>query len=253
MFSSFKFAILVVTGTKNIDGLPMIAFHEVSKHYNSLSALSDISFEIPTGEFVFLVGPSGAGKSTLLKLVIREELPSSGKVFVGDTDVTSLRSGQVPHLRRRIGTVFQDFKLLPQRTVLENVAFPLEILGLEDDEIENITKDSLALVNLEKVADHFPYQLSGGEAQRAAIARAMVLRPEVVLADEPTGNLDMASAWEVMQMLDRLNSLGTTVVMATHNMDISTSLPHRKLEIQKGRITHDSKEKKSKTFAAKKK
>ncbi len=231
----------------------MIGFHEVSKHYNSLSALNDISFEIPTGEFTFLVGPSGAGKSTLLKLIIREELPSSGKVFVGDTDVTSLRSSQVPHLRRRIGTIFQDFKLLPQRTLLENVAFPLEILGLEDDEVEEITRETLALVSLDKVASHFPYQLSGGEAQRAAIARAMVLRPEVILADEPTGNLDMASAWEVMQMLDRLNSLGTTVVMATHNMDISTSLPHRKLEIQKGRITHDSKDRRVKTPATKKK
>jgi cell division transport system ATP-binding protein len=231
----------------------MITFHEVSKQYNSLAALNDVSLEIPAGEFVFLVGPSGAGKSTLLKLIIREELPSRGRVFVGDTDVTSLGSGQVPHLRRRVGTIFQDFKLLPQRTVLENVAFPLEILGLEDTEIENITKDTLALVNLEKVASHFPYQLSGGESQRAAIARAMVLRPEVILADEPTGNLDMASAWEVMQMLDRLNSLGTTVIMATHNMDISTSLPHRKLEIQKGRITHDTKEKKTKTSSAKKK
>ncbi|HEX7456732.1 MAG TPA: cell division ATP-binding protein FtsE [Candidatus Nanoarchaeia archaeon] len=231
----------------------MINFHEVSKRYNSLAALADISLEIETGEFVFLIGPTGAGKSTLLKLIIREELPTSGRVFVGDTEVSSLSPTQVPFLRRRVGTVFQDFKLLPQRTVLENVAFPLEILGLDDSEIEKVSKETLSLVSLEDKAEHFPYQLSGGEAQRTAIARAMVLRPEVILADEPTGNLDAASAWEIMQLLGRLNSLGTTVIMATHNMDISTSLPHRNLEIQKGRISRDSKEKKSKASAAKKK
>ena len=231
----------------------MINFHDVTKHYNSTTALADVSLEIPDSEFIFLVGPSGAGKSTLLKLIIREELPSSGRIFVGNTEVNKLSSSQVPHLRRRVGTIFQDFKLLPQRTVFENVAFPLEILGLDDDEIESVTKDTLALVDLGHLADHFPGQLSGGEAQRTATARAMVLRPEVILADEPTGNLDAGSAWEVMQLLDRLNRLGTTVIMATHNMDISSSLPHRTLEIQKGRIVHDSKQKGTKSPAAKKK
>ena len=231
----------------------MINFQAVSKKYNSHEALSDVSLEIPDSEFVFLVGPTGAGKSTLLKLIIREELPSAGRVFVGSLEVNKLSSSQVPHLRRRVGTVFQDFKLLPQRTVFENVAFPLEILGLDDDEIESVTKDTLALVDLEKLANQFPGQISGGEAQRTAIARAMVLRPEVILADEPTGNLDAGSAWEVMQLLDRLNSLGTTVIMATHNMDISSSLPHRTLEIQKGRLVHDRKPKGTKSPAVKKK
>lgn len=231
----------------------MINFQAVSKKYNSLEALADITLEIPDSEFIFLVGPSGAGKSTLLKLIIREELPSTGRVFVGDMEVNRLSSSQVPHLRRKVGTIFQDFKLLPQRTVFENVAFPLEILGLDDDEIEHVTKDTLALVSLENLATHFPGQLSGGEAQRTATARAMVLRPEVILADEPTGNLDAGSAWEVMQLLGRLNSLGTTVIMATHNMDISTSLPHRTVEIQRGRIVHDSKQRGTKGPTSKKK
>jgi cell division transport system ATP-binding protein len=227
----------------------MIAFREVSKQYDSLIALADVSFEVADAEFVFLVGPTGAGKSTLLKLIIREELPSSGKVFVDSLEISDLPASKVPHLRRRVGTIFQDFKLLPQRTVFENVAFPLEILGLPDSEIEKTAKEILELVGLEHKANHFPTQLSGGEAQRTAIARAMVLRPEIILADEPTGNLDARSAWEVMQLLARLNNLGTTVLMATHNMDITSSLSHRKLELQKGRVVHDTKQKgtKSKT------
>ncbi|OGY25166.1 MAG: cell division ATP-binding protein FtsE [Candidatus Woykebacteria bacterium RBG_16_43_9] len=231
----------------------MITFREVSKDYDSLSALTDISMEITPGEFVFLVGPSGAGKSTVLKLIIREDLPSKGDVFVDGAEVTKMRPSEVPHLRRRIGTVFQDFKLLPQRTVFENVSFPLEILGLDDDEIKKIVEDTIALVNLEHKLGHFPAQLSGGEAQRTAIARAMVMRPEIILADEPTGNLDLGSAWEVMQILNKLNSLGTTVVMATHNMDITSGLPHRKLEIQKGRIVNDTKQKGASRESVKKK
>jgi len=221
----------------------MIVFKEVSKLYASVEALADFSIEIDNGEFIFLVGPSGAGKSTLLKLIIREEIPSRGTVFVDGEEVSKIPASQVPHLRRKVGTVFQDFKLLTQRTVAENVAFPLEILGLPDDEIEKTTLEILKLVSLEDKADSFPSQLSGGEAQRTAIARAMVLRPEIILADEPTGNLDSGSAWEVMQLLAKLNSLGTTVVMATHNIDISSSLPNRKLELQSGRLVKDSKQK----------
>ena len=231
----------------------MIAFHEVSKRYNSLAALADVSFEIENGEFVFLLGPSGAGKSTLLKLIIREEVPSAGRVFFDGLEINKIPTRQVPALRRRVGTIFQDFKLLPQRTVFENVAFPLEIIGLDDDEIEKSTSETLSLVNLDQRASNFPDQLSGGEAQRTAIARAMVMRPEVILADEPTGNLDPASAWEVMKLLDRLNSLGTTVVMASHNMDITSSLPHRNLEIAEGRIVNDTKQKKTKTSERKEK
>lgn len=224
----------------------MIVFNDVTKQYNGLVALADITTQIDRGEFVFLIGPSGAGKSTLLKLLIREELPTNGQVFVDGLEVSSLSDSHVPRLRRQIGTIFQDFKLLPQRTVFENVAFPLEILGLADSEIASSTVGILDLVNLADKSSHFPSQLSGGEAQRTAIARAMVLRPEIILADEPTGNLDPQSAWEVMQILGKLNSLGTTVIMATHNLDISESLPHRNLEVKGGRIIKDTKVKKEK-------
>lgn len=224
----------------------MITFQDVSKIYNSSAALADISMEINRGEFIFLVGPTGAGKSTLLKLIIREDTPTKGSVFVDGKDVSKMRPSEIPHLRRRVGTIFQDFKLLPQRTVFENVSFPLEIVGIDDREIKKIVKDTLELVNLGDKLDHFPTQLSGGETQRTAFARAMVMRPEIILADEPTGNLDLGSAWEVMKILNKLNSLGTTVVMATHNMDITSSLPHRKIEIQRGRIVHDTKQKTTK-------
>ncbi|MDP2671646.1 MAG: cell division ATP-binding protein FtsE [bacterium] len=222
----------------------MIVFDEVSKQYNLTNALSDINLEIEDGEFVFLIGPSGAGKSTLLKLLIREELPTQGQIFVGESEITSLPSNRVPHLRRVVGTIFQDFKLLPQRTVFENVAFPLEIIGLADEEVSRTSHEALKLVNLASKAEHFPWQLSGGEQQRTAIARSMVQRPEVLLADEPTGNLDPQSAWEVMQLLAKLNKLGTTIVMATHNLDITSSLPHRMLEIREGKIARDTKPKK---------
>lgn len=231
----------------------MIVFHEVSKQYDGMTALADINLEFDDSEFVFLTGKSGAGKSTLLKLIIREEQPTTGRVFVDDLEVSGLPYSSVPHLRRKVGTVFQDFKLLPQRTVFENVAFPLEILGLTDDDIRKTTSEMLSLVSLDKKATHFPTQLSGGEAQRTALARAMVLRPEIVLADEPTGNLDQSSAWEVMQLLAKLNSLGTTVIMATHNSDISSSLPHRSLAIDNGRIVGDTKQKKTKQSQTKKK
>src|SRR3990172_8551242 len=219
----------------------MIAFRDVSKNYNSHAALADISFEISPSEFIFLVGPSGAGKSTLLKLIIRDDTPSKGNIFVDGMDIAALRSHEVPHLRRKVGTVFQDFKLLPQRTVYENVSFPLEIMGLDDSEISDTVMETLKLVNLEEKAGHFPSQLSGGESQRTSIARAMVLRPEILLADEPTGNLDPQSAWEVMQILTKLNTLGSTIVMATHNTDITSSLPHRRIEIKSGKIVEDTK------------
>ena len=220
----------------------MIVFHEVSKQYDGLTALADINLEIGDSEFVFLTGKSGAGKSTLLKMIIREEQPTSGKVFVDDLEISSLPSSYIPKLRRKVATIFQDFKLLPQRTVFENVAFPLEILGLDDPQIKKTVGEILKLVSLEEKLDNFPYQLSGGEAQRTAIARAMVLRPEIILADEPTGNLDSGSAWEVMQLLAKLNSLGTTVVMATHNTDIFSSLPHRTLIMDDGRVRDEGKQ-----------
>lgn len=226
-------------------GLPVIVFHEVSKQYDGVNALADINLEIGDSEFIFLTGKSGAGKSTLLKLIIREEQPTTGKVFVDDLEVSELPSSYIPTLRRKVATIFQDFKLLPQRTVFENVSFPLEILGLDDTQIRKTAEEILTLVGLEKKLNNFPYQLSGGEAQRTAIARAMVLRPEIILADEPTGNLDSGSAWEVMQLLGKLNSLGTTVVMATHNTDIFSSLPHRILVLDEGRIRAESKKPKT--------
>jgi cell division transport system ATP-binding protein len=221
----------------------MIVFSGVSKKYDSGYALDNLNLEIGDSEFVFLIGHSGAGKSTLLKLVIKEEIPTVGKVMVDDWEVSTLPEQHVPTLRRKVGTVFQDFKLLPQRTVFENVSFPLEVLGLADDELREQVFEALKLVNLEDKASSFPSQLSGGEAQRTAIARAMVLRPEIILADEPTGNLDPQSAWEVMQILTKLNQLGSTIVMATHNLDITSSLPHRRVEIQKGKIVKDTKKK----------
>ena len=224
----------------------MISFHKVTKQYNGQPAIAEVSLEIPDSEFVFVVGPSGAGKSTILKLIIREELPSLGKVFVDEWDIANLSDQLIPHLRRKVGTVFQDFKLLPQRTVYENIAFPLEIVGLGDAEIDSNVREVLELINLAGKADHFPQQLSGGEAQKVAIARAMILRPEILLADEPTGNLDPQSAWEIMQLLAKLNDLGTTVIMATHNMDISSSLPHRKIHLMEGRLVKDTKDKKGK-------
>lgn len=231
----------------------MIHFTSVSKKYGPNTALDNLDIEIPDSEFVFLIGHSGAGKSTMLKLIIREELPSSGRVQVDDWEVSTLHENHIPTLRRKIGTVFQDYKLLPQRTVFENVSFPLEIIGLDDDEIYDSTFEALKLVNLAEKSDNFPGQLSGGESQRTAIARAMVMRPEIILADEPTGNLDPQSAWEVMQILTKLNNLGSTIIMATHNLDIFSSLPHRRVEIQKGKIVKDSKQKGTKESESEKK
>jgi len=219
----------------------MIRFSDVSKKYGQSFALQGLNLDILDGEFVFLVGHSGAGKSTLLKLVIREEIPTSGQVLVDDWEVSSLEEKHLPILRRKVGTIFQDFKLLPQRTVFENVSFPLEVMGLPDSEIADTVTETLKLVNLDEKAASFPSQLSGGESQRTSIARAMVLRPEILLADEPTGNLDPQSAWEVMQILTKLNTLGSTVVMATHNIDITSSLPHRRIEIKSGKIVGDTK------------
>ena len=223
----------------------MIEFKQVSKRYNGYTALADIDLSIEDSEFVFLIGPSGAGKTTLLKLLIREELPTQGRIILDDLDLTTLPQAKLPILRRKIATIFQDFKLLPQKTVFENVSFPMEILGLSDEEISRATKEMLEVVRLKDKATHFPDQLSGGETQRAAIARAMIMRPDVLLADEPTGNLDAQSAWEVMQLLGKLNRLGTTVIMATHNQDISSSMGNREIEITDGKIVKDTKIKKT--------
>ena len=221
----------------------MISFNHVSKKFSaSITALDDVSLDVKKGEFVFLVGPSGAGKSTLLRILTHEIIPSSGKVTVEDVDITKLKSSEIPQYRRKIGIVFQDFKLLDDRTVFENIALTLEVLGQTDEEINKAVEHTLKLVEIWDRRNLFPRQLSGGEAQRVAIARAIVGRPHILLADEPTGDLDPTTAWQVLQLLNEINSWGTTVLMATHNSEIVNTLRRRVVVLKKGKIVKDSKE-----------
>lgn len=221
----------------------MIRFENLSKKYGSnTTALEDISLEIKQGEFVFIVGPSGAGKSTLLRILTREITPSSGKVLVGNIDIAKMKDSEIPHLRRKVGVVFQDFKLLDDRTVFEQVALTLEVLGKSDEEIAKMVEHILKLVEIWDKRNLFPRQLSGGEAQRTAIARAAVGKPDVLLADEPTGDLDPKTAWGVIQLLNEINSWGTTILMATHNQEIVNTLKKRVIVLKNGKIIKDSKE-----------
>ena len=221
----------------------MIVFEHVSKKFSSsITALEDISLEIQKGEFVFLVGPSGAGKSTLLRLLAREYLPSSGKVTVDKIDISKIEDSQLPQYRKRVGFVFQDFKLLDDRTVYENVALSLEVRGVEDKDIEKDVEKTLKMFDIWNRRNLFPVQLSGGEAQRTAIARAIIGKPEILLADEPTGDLDPQTAWQVLQLLIEINSWGTTVVMATHNKEIVDSQKRRVVSLKDGKVVKDSSE-----------
>lgn len=220
----------------------MIVFEAVAKKFGSTLALDNISLEIKQGEFVFIVGPSGAGKSTLLKILTREILPTSGTITVNHEDITKIKEAHVPHFRRKVGVVFQDFKLLDDRTVFENVALTLEVRGKSNSEIEKAVEHTLKLVEIWDKRNLFPKQLSGGEAQRTAIARAIAGKPDIVLADEPTGDLDPKTAWGVIQLLNEINSWGTTIVMATHNQDIVNTLKRRVVTLKKGKITSDNKE-----------
>ena len=220
----------------------MIVFESVTKKFGSSLALDNVSLEIKQGEFVFIVGPSGAGKSTLLRILTRELTASSGKVMIGNQEITKLKAKDVPTLRRKIGFVFQDFKLLDDRTVFENVSITLEVLGKKDEEIAKMVEHTLKLVELWDKRDLFPRQLSGGEAQRTAIARAIVGKPDILLADEPTGDLDPKTAWGVIQLLNEINSWGTTVIMATHNQEIVNTLKRRVIVLKKGQVVKDSKE-----------
>ncbi|MBI4035393.1 cell division ATP-binding protein FtsE [Candidatus Daviesbacteria bacterium] len=220
----------------------MILFETVSKKYGSIIALDDVSLDIKQGEFVFIVGPSGAGKSTLLRILTREISPSSGKVLINNIDITKLKDKDIPSLRRKIGMIFQDFKLLDDRTVFENVALTLEALGKRDDEISKMVEHTLKLVEIWDQRNLFPRQLSGGEAQRTTIARAVVGKPDIVLADEPTGDLDPKTAWGVIQLLNEINSWGTTVIMATHNQEIVNTLKRRVVTLKKGKLISDNKE-----------
>jgi cell division transport system ATP-binding protein len=219
---------------------PLIELADVGLVYpNGKAALADVSLRIPAGDFVFLVGPSGAGKSTLISLLIRERLPSTGSVVVAGRDLVGMRRRQVPSLRRRIGIVFQDFRLLPTKTVWENVAFALEVTGASRRRITERVPQLLSLVGLHEHAHHLPSQLSGGEQQRAAIARALVHEPLLLIADEPTGNLDAVTSWEIIQLLVRINDLGTTVLMATHNQEIVNAMRRRVVALEAGRLVRD--------------
>ena len=220
----------------------MIAFQNVSKLYGNKSiALEDVTFKIEPGEFVSLVGRSGAGKSTLIKLMIGEERPSRGRVIVGNMEVNKLRMHELPRLRRQIGTIFQDFRLLPTKTAYENVAFAMEVGGWRQDEIEELVPKVLDMVGLADKARQFPHELSGGEKQRVAIARAMVNRPSVIIADEPTGNLDPINATEIINLLLKINQLGTTVILATHSKDFVDKLERRVIVLEDGQVVRDDK------------
>ena len=226
----------------------MIQFEAVTKQYQSNTALEDINLKIDNAEFVFIVGPSGAGKSTLLKLITREVLPTSGRILFNDQDLLKIPEAKIPLLRRRIGTVFQDFKLLLNRTVFENVAIPLEVQKSRDSQIEKEVSEVLEKVGLLEKANYFPVQLSGGEVQRTAIARAIVGKPEVLLADEPTGDLDPQTAQNVVKLLEKINHDDKTIViMATHNVAIVNHFKKRVVTLKKGKIEKDVKEGKYET------
>ncbi len=218
----------------------MIRLQDVTKIYDGGTvAVSDVALDIPKGEFVFLVGPSGSGKSTLIRLLLREEETTRGTIWVAGKDITKLPSWKVPYLRRTIGTVFQDFKLLPQKTVAENVAFALEVIGRPRTVVHTQVSQVLELVGLDGKAERFPHQLSGGEQQRVSVARAFVNRPPILLCDEPTGNLDPGTSVGIMRLLDRINRTGTTVVMATHDHAIVDAMRRRVVALDDGRVTRD--------------
>src|SRR6187200_2349567 len=218
----------------------MIRLENVTKSYqNDVVALRDASFDIPKGEFVFLVGPSGSGKSTLLRLINKQENPERGTVWVAGKSINELPSYKVPYLRRNIGSVFQDFKLLSNKTVFENVAFALEVIGRPRHVVKTQVPAILELVGLSKKHKNYPDELSGGEQQRVSIARAFVNRPLILLADEPTGNLDPATSVGIMRLLDRINRTGTTVLMATHDRSIVDTMRRRVIELDRGSIIRD--------------
>lgn len=218
----------------------MIELQKVTKIYSDNTyAARDLSLFIQSGEFVSIVGQSGTGKTTLAKMVIAEERPTKGKVVIGNWDITNLTQREIPVLRRQVGVVFQDFKLLPKKTVAENIAFALEVCAVDQGKINRIVPQVLKVVGLEEKRDKFPHQLSGGQKQRVAIGRALVHRPKVLVADEPTGNLDTINAQEIIDLLLKINTLGTTIMLVTHNKDIVNRLRKRVITIEDGRIVSD--------------
>jgi cell division transport system ATP-binding protein len=220
----------------------MLYFDRVSKEYeNGAKVLSDISLTVHQGELVSIVGHSGAGKTTLIKLLLGEEAPTEGVVAFHSEDIHNLKGKEMTNYRRKIGVVFQDFRLIPNKTAYENVAFAMEAAGKHDDEIEVDVPHVLELVDLVDKAHHFPHQLSGGEQQRVAIARAIINRPEIIIADEPTGNLDPVNTYDIVQILKKINDLGTTVILTTHNKGIVDNLGRRVVTMESGKIVRDAK------------
>jgi cell division ATP-binding protein ftsE len=218
----------------------MIEMMNVTKKYNKgITAINNLSIQIKDGEFVYVVGPSGAGKSTFIKMMYREEKATKGRIRVGKYDLMKIRDRQIPYLRRYVGVVFQDFKLLQHKTVYENVAYAMEVIEKSPREIKRRVEDVLELVNLKHRMNNFPNELSGGEQQRVAIARAIVNTPGILIADEPTGNLDPETSMEIMDILERINEQGTTIVMATHNSQIVNEKKHRVIAIENGQIVRD--------------
>jgi len=218
----------------------LIEFNEVTKRYsNGTIGLQDATFKVNKGEFVFVVGPSGSGKSTLLKLILHEETPTEGEVFVNGFSIHDMDRSEIPYLRRGLGIVFQDFRLLPNKTVYDNVSFAMQIVEAQPRDIRRQVPVALALVGLSKKARVYPHQLSGGEQQRVALARAIVNNPSVLIADEPTGNLDPATSWEIMRLLEDINQRGTTVLVATHEKSIVDDMKKRVISLEYGQICHD--------------
>ncbi|MDP2598207.1 MAG: cell division ATP-binding protein FtsE [Candidatus Liptonbacteria bacterium] len=217
----------------------MINFQAVSKFYNHSAALEEVDFEVKPGEFVSMTGRSGAGKSTVIKLLIGEEKPSKGRVFFSQYEVNKLKDKDLPAFRRHIGVIFQDFRLLPTKNAFENVAFALEVAGRPQRDIAELVPQVLDMVGLSDKARNFPHELSGGEKQRVAIARAMIHRPEIVIADEPTGNLDPLNTYEIIKLLEKINQLGTTIVLATHDKEVINALEKRVITLDRGRIIRD--------------
>lgn len=228
MWAGQKFLILVPKEFSR-----MIEFIEVTKKFGETTALENISFKIESGEFVFIVGRSGSGKTTLMKLILRDYLPTSGNIRIGGLDLNDIPKKKIPEYRRRIGVVFQDFKLLPDQTVFENVALALKILGQKEPEIAEQVNEVLRSVGLEEKSDFFPAQLSAGELQRTCLARAVIGQPEIILADEPTGNLDLKTAHQIVDLLEKINETGKTVVMTTHNLEIIKRMKKRVIELDK--------------------
>ena len=223
----------------------MISVQNISKIYPSRTgnsptiALDNVSFKINGTEFVSVVGKSGAGKTTLLKLILAEEKPTKGQIFFNDLDVHKIKKSQLPHLRQRIGIIFQDYKLFPSKTTYENIAYVMEIIGAKEEEIQRDVPQVLEIVGLAGKADNFPNELSGGEKQRAAIARALIHRPDVILADEPTGNLDPYHTFDIIRLLNKIYELGTTVILATHDKEVINSLKRRVITLDEGRVVRD--------------